>query len=147
MLTHISKAGGEAVTGIGQSRGASLAVHTGGQTGGRSAPVCCRKVGWSGGADPLWTCSKFYTFPRSPPPHSPSPQNQTCTTGRQADRRKGRRTDRHKQAKKKAWGGGGARSSEAAWERARRSSRKLSSNCIIKLSCTSQHPSRNTLHS
>lgn len=61
------KAGGEA----------GSAILTGGQTGGRSAPECCRRVGCWRGADPRWTCSKIWPCPRSHPPHSPAPQNPT----------------------------------------------------------------------
>lgn len=62
------------VTGTADSR---AKLRTAGQTGGPSAPECCRRVGRSNGADLQWTCSMILPCPRSHPPLFPCPQNPT----------------------------------------------------------------------
>lgn len=65
-------------------------------------------------------------------------------TGGQTDGGTGRQTGRQTS---KIRGMGAARSARQLGREPGVLSQKLSSNCIIKLSCTTQHPSRSTRHS
>lgn len=95
------------VTGTADSRGK---LRTAGQTGGPSAPECCRRVGRSNGADLQWTCSMILTCPRSHPPHYPCPQNPTWATDRQRRQHRGTEEETRDWArlvKPLAWAPGG----------------------------------------
>lgn len=105
--------------------GAGSAIRTGGQTGGRSAPECCRRVGCWRGADPRWTCSKIWPCPRSHPPHSPALQNPTWAAHTE-------RTDERTQRRHEVGGGLGQQGSTGESQGVRGRGR-LPQKTVIKL--------------